>query len=297
MAAPAQYDDTFGAASLTTCNPLTEPTTQACLKAAPWALDGCNWVVAGAKSGHYCTGLVGDCGTTTRAMGPSPDAEATAKVCRGYALGRGHTGPVSCQSTGDVPTAPKGFVGESLCVLGAPNTTSSIGEWYSRLTDRMITSANVPPQTGIGCYELVPADPAHPDDKSVNMVPYSSCSAAASVWGGIAYPGKDGNKFFQEGREAMPVPMSVNAGDIIPSAPGGLGVACLKTPVQFGTPAGSAGVTSMCLSDSGGRCIGDATIPTVPCTGAVPGLGISAAVGPATYPAGIYVWLLQQLVA
>jgi hypothetical protein len=262
----ASYADTFAVDQLTACAVNSD-----CRTKAPWALDGCNWVLAGTKSGYYCTGL------RTCATGQSGDIS-----CGLYALSRG-VGGAQCVAKASSTNVPVGFTGASLCNGTAGAAPINPTETVSALAAQV--QVTVPFLAG--CYQVYHNPAAAPTDLDIQTADPSACAATDAAFAGE--PGKIYGVGFSSGgtitSEATPL---LNTPLATPAP--GTQWACLETPQ---VPIGQSATLAYCIAGADGQCIGTSR-KTKSCGSAA----LPAPFGPdmpkPTAPAvGDHVWIVE----
>jgi hypothetical protein len=262
------YTNKFSVDELTACTLDSD-----CRTKTPWALDGCNWVVAGAKSGLYCTGLR-EC-TPTQTFTQN-------NYCALDASARG-IGGAKCLSRSAATNVPAGFTGTALCQGTAGASPITPTETVRALADKV--------QQGVpflaGCYEVY-HDPNAPDNAlDLKTADPTACAATDALFVGLP-SAIQGMGFSDKGKIASDATPSASTSLATPTI--GTQWACLETPA----PAiAASSIKPYCVAGADGRCIGS-DLPTKPCGSAV----LPPAFGPdmpsLTTPAvGDHVWILE----
>jgi hypothetical protein len=276
------YDPSFGVSDLVKCDPFLEGSAQTCATQAPWALDGCNWIVAGDQSGYYCTGLAGDCLASLQTIMPSDSGADANEICQGYGLLRGREDVITCQDR-QLTNSPKGFKGETLCVT-TNNVASSASGWYQELLNSSIKyNESYEGALGVACLGLTE------NDGDINMVASTDCTPTSQVWG-VRAPGQSGDQVFKYYNSLV-----ATATSVIPRAPPSVQMACLTTPTPV--KADEIAPTVACFANADGRCILDPARATIPCpvTSPMPIIGSGTAVERALPVAGSSIWMVQPI--
>ncbi len=261
------YADNFSLAELQQCT-----TGDDCLESAPYAVDGCNWVLAGEKSGYYCTGIKG-C-----TVGAAGDA-----ACQKYGAGRGLAGTVGCAATAGVKNLPAGYTGPAVCAATDSPVQTLDKVWAAE------GGTGSGPALALGCYSVTtnPRDPSE-----LKLVSAGDCAATDTIWGGNKgnpnYGGDD--EFTVNGKFVFDNLIATADSPLITAAPG-TKFACLAPPVTSGF-----GPSIACLADDQG-CLSSQSTPVGDCpagTG-VPAIGSALAPNNNNPKAGDHIWFLQLL--
>lgn len=262
------YTNEFSVDELTACTLDSD-----CRTSTPWALDGCNWVMAGAKSGLYCTGLR-EC-TPTQTF-------TNNNYCALYASARG-IGGAKCLSKSAATNVPGGFTGPALCQGTAGAAQINPTETVRALADKV----NLGVPFLAGCYEVTHNPPAPDSDLDLQPADPTACATTDALLVGLASEISEYG-FSHNGKITSVATPSASTSLATPAI--GTQWACLETPA----PAiASSSIAPYCVAGDDGRCIGG-NQPTKPCGSAVLPPAFGHDMPSLTTPAvGDHVWILE----